>query len=154
MIITFILASSVVCKAFLVMPMAKSTNRSSTQIIGEILGLCRQPKTKTQIMYRTNLSWAMSNRYLSFLQSRRLLEIHHSIIKYATTQKGMQFVEKWEELTELLSQNKPQSKCNHLPWTRIPSTRLMHTHHQNWSSDFRVLSVVVHRNSVKKTNDA
>jgi predicted transcriptional regulator len=54
-------------------------------------------------MYQTNLSWKVSEKYISKLHSRGFLQIHHSHTKYATTKKGMQFLEKWIELTELLS---------------------------------------------------
>ncbi|MGQ9459648.1 MAG: winged helix-turn-helix domain-containing protein [Candidatus Bathyarchaeaceae archaeon] len=76
--------------------------RTNLEIIAEILSLCDQPRTKTYVMYRTNLSWRMVQKYLSQLQSRGLLEVHHSLTKYRTTQKGFKFVEKWRELVELL----------------------------------------------------
>ncbi len=76
--------------------------RDSLEIVAEILSLCEQPQTKTRVMYRTNLSWRMVKKYLSQLQSRGLLlEVHHSSTKYATTRKGLKFVEKWRELVEL-----------------------------------------------------
>ena len=78
-------------------------NRNSLEITEEILSLCKQPQSKTRVMYRTNLSWKMLQRYLPQLQSRGLLEeVHHSLTKYATTLKGLKFVEKWRELIELL----------------------------------------------------
>ena len=71
--------------------------------MAEILSLCKQPQTKTRVMYRTNLSWKMLQKYLSELQSWELLvEVHHSFTKYATTRKGLKFVEKWGELAEFL----------------------------------------------------
>jgi len=79
--------------------MAKRTN---LEITAEILNFCKKPQTKTHVMYNTNLSWQMTQKYLSQLQSRGLLEIHHSVTKYAATQKGLKFVEKWKELLELL----------------------------------------------------
>jgi len=45
----------------------------------------------------------MVKEYLSFLQSSGLMEIHHSRTKYATTQKGLRFIENWKELAELIS---------------------------------------------------
>jgi len=81
------------------MSMAKRTN---LEITAEILNFCKKPRTKTHVMYNTNLSWQMLQKYLSQLQSRRLLQVHHSVTKYATTQKGLKFVEKWKELLELL----------------------------------------------------
>jgi len=76
--------------------------RNSLQIMAEILSLCEHPQTKTRVMYRTNLSWRMLQKYLYQLQSRGLLEVHHSLAKYTTTEKGLKFVKKWGELVELL----------------------------------------------------
>ena len=81
------------------MSMAKRTN---LEITAEILSFCKQPQTKTHVMYNTNLSWQMLQKYLSQLQSLGLLEVHHSVTRYATTEKGLKFVEKWRELLELL----------------------------------------------------
>lgn len=82
-----------------VMLMAK---RNGLEIMVEILSLCKQPQLKTKVMYGTNLSWQMLEKYLSELQSLGLLEVHYSLTKYATTEKGLKFVEKWKELVELL----------------------------------------------------
>ena len=86
------------CKKVMLM-----ANRGSLEIMAEILSLCKQPQTKTRVMYDTNLSWRMLQKYLSQLQSRGLLEeVHYSLTKYSTTRKGLKFVEKWRELVELL----------------------------------------------------
>ena len=76
--------------------------RDSLEIMAEILDLCKQPQNKTRVMYRTNLSWIMVQKYLSKLHSKGLLEVHHSSTKYVATLKGLKFVEKWRELVELL----------------------------------------------------
>lgn len=77
--------------------------RISLEIMAEILRLCIQAQSKTQVMYRTNLSWEMLQKYLSRLQSLAFLEeAHHSLTKYATTQKGLKFLEKWREIGEFL----------------------------------------------------
>jgi predicted transcriptional regulator len=81
--------------------MSRMMKRSNPEIMAEILNLCRKPQCRTRIMYKTSLSWEMLQRYLTQLQSRGLLEIHHSQTKYATTQKGLKFVEKWKELEEI-----------------------------------------------------
>jgi len=84
----------------LVMRMAK---RNNLKIIAEILSLCRQPQTKTRVLYRTNLSWRMLQKYLHQTRSLGLLEVHHhSLDMYVTTPKGLKFLEKWRELVELL----------------------------------------------------
>ena len=76
--------------------------RDRVEIMAEILDLCSEPNTKTHVMYGTNLSWKMLQHYLSELQSRELLEVHGKSKKYVTTKKGLEFVEKWKELKELL----------------------------------------------------
>jgi predicted transcriptional regulator len=76
--------------------------RNRLEIMARILGLCEEPKIRTRIMYGTNLSWRMLVKYLSVMQSIGLLEVHHSPTKYLTTQKGLEFLRKWKELTELL----------------------------------------------------
>ena len=76
--------------------------RDRIEIMAEILGLCLEPRTKTQVMYGTNLSWKMLQHYLSELQSRELLEVHNNSTRYVTTERGLNFLEKWRELKELL----------------------------------------------------
>ena len=78
------------------------SKRDRVEIMAEILGLCSEPKTKTHVMYGTNLSWKMLQYYLSELQSRGLLEIHNNSTRYVTTKRGLDFVEKWKEIKELL----------------------------------------------------
>jgi len=95
----FIFYASRQVQNFVVMLMAK---RISLEIMAEILSLCKQPQVKTKVMYSANLSWQMVEKYLSQLQSKGLLEVHRSLTRYATTQKGLKFVEKWGELAELL----------------------------------------------------
>ena len=76
--------------------------RDRVEIMADILGLCSEPQTKTQVMYGTNLSWKMLQHYLFQLQSLVLLQIHDKSTKYVTTQRGQECLEKWRELKELL----------------------------------------------------
>jgi len=76
--------------------------RDRLEIMAEILGLCSEPRNKTHVMYGTNLSWKMLQHYLSELQSRELLEVHDNSTSYVTTKRGLDFLEKWRELKELL----------------------------------------------------
>ncbi|MBN1784754.1 MAG: hypothetical protein JW815_03360 [Candidatus Bathyarchaeota archaeon] len=76
--------------------------RDRVEIMAEILGLCSEPRTKTHVMYGTNLSWKMLQYYLSELQSLGLLEIHDNSTRYVVTIRGREFVEKWKELQQLL----------------------------------------------------
>ncbi len=82
--------------------MAMGSKRDRVEIMADILDLCSEPKTKTHVMYGTNLSWKMLQHYLFELQSRKFLEVHGKSKKFETTKKGLEFVEKWKELRELL----------------------------------------------------
>jgi predicted transcriptional regulator len=82
--------------------MAMGGKRDRIEIVADILGLCSKPKTKTHVMYGTNLSWKMLQNYLSELQSRELLEKQNTSKTYVTTKRGQEFIEKWRELKELL----------------------------------------------------
>ena len=75
--------------------------RDRVEIIAEILDLCLEPRSKTRVMYGTNLSWKMLQNYLSHLQERGLLETQNNSTKYLTTERGRDFVEKWKELKAL-----------------------------------------------------
>ena len=76
--------------------------RDRVEIMAEILDLCVEPKTKTHVMYGTNLSWKMLQQYLSHMQSRDLLEMQNDSTNYVTTKRGHDFVEKWKALKALL----------------------------------------------------
>ncbi len=85
-----------------VLVMAMGSKRDRVEIMAEILGLCSEPRNKTHVMYGTNLSWKMLQHYLSELQSRGLLEVYDNSNRYVTSKRGLEFVEKWKELKELL----------------------------------------------------
>jgi len=82
--------------------------RTIFEIMAEILNQCRDPQRKTRIMYKTNLSWAGAKHFLSLLESLNLLEVHHSIATYTTTERGLEFLEKWIQLMHLLT---PEEVC-------------------------------------------
>jgi predicted transcriptional regulator len=75
--------------------------RRSIQVMADILSLCKQPQTERQLIGKTSLSRNMVRVYLSQLQSKRLLEVHHSTTKYATTREGFRFSERYAEVLEL-----------------------------------------------------
>ena len=83
----------------LVMAMGK---RDRLEIIAAILDLCSKPRSKTQVMYGTNLSWQMLQQYLGHMQSQGLLEVKDDSTKFITTVRGQNFLEKWKELQDLM----------------------------------------------------
>lgn len=118
---TFILDASSPSAPFLVKFMYKRTIRSSVQITAEILSLCKHPQSKTHVMYKTNLSWECCKKYLIQLQSHGFLEIPDRQTTYATTQKGLEFIEKWREVTQLLETVSPSPcRSTSLPWVDSP----------------------------------
>jgi predicted transcriptional regulator len=76
--------------------------RDRLEIIAAILDLCSKPRSKTRVMYGTNLSWKMLQQYLAHMQSQGLLEVKDESTKYVTTDRGHDFLEKWKELQELM----------------------------------------------------
>ena len=82
--------------------MVAMVKRDRVEIMAEILGLCSEPRTKTHVMYGTNLSWKMLQYYLSELQSLELLEVKDNSTRYVVTKRGREFVEKWKDLQQLL----------------------------------------------------
>ena len=77
------------------------SKRDRVEIMAEILCLCSKPQSKTRIMYGTNLSWKMLQHYLAYMQEHKLLEIKNTSTKYTTTNRGREFVSKWNELKKL-----------------------------------------------------
>jgi predicted transcriptional regulator len=84
--------------------------------MAEILTLAKDGALKTQIMYRANLSFAQLNEYLKLLTELKLLEIINANEKtiYKTTEKGIQYLQNYKEMVELLQseKNKNNPKCN------------------------------------------
>lgn len=78
--------------------------RDRLSIITEILEIARGGRLKTQIMYRVNLSFSQLREYLSFLIKMGFLEVHIENRKriYETTAKGIQYIENYLEMANLL----------------------------------------------------
>jgi len=84
-----------------------SKRRDKLGIIAEILEIAREGTLKTQIMYRANLSFAQLNDYLKFMLKISLLNKFRTNGKdvYSTTEKGVDFLQRHLELTELLKED-------------------------------------------------
>src|SRR4030067_1506832 len=80
-----------------------SKRRDKLCIIAEILEIAKEGTLKTQIMYKANLSYAQLNDYLKFLLKSGLLQKFVSSGKdvYEVTEKGVDFLQRHCELTEL-----------------------------------------------------
>jgi predicted transcriptional regulator len=81
---------------------AKGSRRGKLDIIAEILLFCEQQKTKTSIMYNTNLNYSQLKSQINALTTQGLLQKHAN--KYATTQKGYRFLELFAQINDLLNE--------------------------------------------------
>jgi len=84
----------------------ESKRRDKLNIIAEILEIAKDGTLKTQIMYRANLSFTQLNEYLRFMLKNELLTKvpDKGKMVYAATAKGLDFLQRYCELTELLKQ--------------------------------------------------
>jgi predicted transcriptional regulator len=99
-----------------------SKRRDKLCIIAEILEIAKEGTLKTQIMYRANLSFTQLNDYLKFMLKTDLLKkfVERGKTVYAATEKGLDFLQRHCELTELLKENE-KSKNN----VKIPPQKLL-----------------------------
>jgi len=91
-------------------------------ILAEILEIAREGTLKTQVMYRANLSFTQLNDYLNFMLKNGLLAIHNINHKdvYIATEKGMDFLQRYREITELLRSEEQEIEHK---WMRVPTVR-------------------------------
>lgn len=82
----------------------KGSRRGKLDIIAEILLFCEQQKTKTSIMYNTNLNYSQLKNHMENLTNQGLLAKKTN--KYLTTDKGFHFLELFAQLNDLLDQIK------------------------------------------------
>lgn len=78
--------------------------RSRTDIMTQILecvsdGGC----TRTKIMFKAFLSYAQAKDYMKFLQEKGLVEYEEGTSLYRITDKGFDFLRKWEEIRSMVS---------------------------------------------------
>jgi predicted transcriptional regulator len=87
--------------------------RDKLCIIAEILEIAKDGTLKTQIMYRANLSFAQLNDYLKFMLKLKLIQklTEQGKEVYVATAKGLDFLQRQCELTELLKtdEEKPRN---------------------------------------------
>jgi predicted transcriptional regulator len=77
------------------------SKRGRLEIMAEILCYCNQQKTKTNIMYKVNLNYLQLKKHLKSLTSQGLLTTNKN--EYATTQKGLRFLELFSQLNDILN---------------------------------------------------
>ncbi|MEM3536177.1 MAG: winged helix-turn-helix domain-containing protein [Candidatus Bathyarchaeia archaeon] len=100
-----------------------SKRRDKLYIIAEILEIAKEGTLKTQIMYRANLSFTQLNGYLSFMLKINLLEkvLQNDKEIYRATDKGLEFLQHYREITDLLKTEENNYKNN----VKIPPSHLL-----------------------------
>jgi predicted transcriptional regulator len=100
-----------------------SRRRDKLYIVAEILEIVKEGVLKTQIMYRANLSFTQLNEYLRFMIRNELIE--KSLLNdkdiYKATEKGLNFLQRYREITELLKEENDSIKNN----VKIPPPHLL-----------------------------
>jgi predicted transcriptional regulator len=79
--------------------------RDKLVIIAEIIFIARKGTSKTDIMFKANLSFSQLNQYLSILTQAGLLEnvANDGRETYEATQKGLEFMEKLLQIINLIN---------------------------------------------------
>lgn len=90
-------------------PMNK--NRSSLDIVREVLSIAMVKVRKTKIMYGANLSFLQLEKYLSALLGSGLLA-HDGDFGYLVTGTGMEFLEKYADHLERSTRLKEEVERN------------------------------------------
>jgi predicted transcriptional regulator len=76
--------------------------RSRTEITAMILDTANKETTKTKIMYNAYLSYNQLKEYISILIENNLLEYIEGARTFRTTEKGLNFLKMYREMTKLL----------------------------------------------------
>jgi predicted transcriptional regulator len=94
-----------------------SKRRDKLGIVSEILEIAKEGTLKTQIMYKANLSFTQLNDYLKFMLKTTLLKKFPagSKMMYVATEKGLDFLQRYCELTELLKENEKSKNGVKIP---------------------------------------
>jgi predicted transcriptional regulator len=92
----------------------ESGNRNRLEIIADILEVAKDGQLKTRILYDGNLNFVQLNEYLAFMIKMGFLEVNTDNEKriYRTTNRGFKYLESYEEISSLLTNepDKPRKK--------------------------------------------
>jgi len=83
----------------------KPKRRDKLFIMAEIIGIAIKGTSKTQIMYKANLSSSQLKRYLALLSHNNLLEKFARDGKeiYKATPKGIEFIERQQQMVDIIN---------------------------------------------------
>jgi predicted transcriptional regulator len=84
--------------------------RCKEEIIESILEICKEPSGKTKIVYKANLNFDNTTRYIDQLIDAGHLEASGPTqTVYKTTQKGLEFLEVLKASNAMIRQNNNRS---------------------------------------------
>lgn len=75
-------------------------NRSKTDIVAQILNAANGGAAKTKIMYSAFLSHVQLKEYVAALTENGLLEYNENNQKFKTTDKGVRFLQIYDQMGE------------------------------------------------------
>lgn len=76
--------------------------RNTIDIIAQLLDAATSPSSKTKMMYRAMLSYEQLKEYLVMLTENHLIAYDTPSRRFTTTDKGYQFMKRYEELNRLI----------------------------------------------------
>ena len=77
--------------------------RNRIDIIAQLLDAASTPTTRTKMMYKAMLSYEQLKEYLLMLSENNLIGYDKPSQRFTTTDKGFQFMKRYEDLTTLIS---------------------------------------------------
>jgi predicted transcriptional regulator len=91
--------------------------RDKLVIMTEIIGIAVKGTSKTQIMYKANLSFSQLKRYLALLSRHSLLKksAHDGREIYKATPKGVEFMERQQQIIDLINEDAYRKRRETLP---------------------------------------
>ncbi|KXA99046.1 hypothetical protein AKJ41_06040 [candidate division MSBL1 archaeon SCGC-AAA259O05] len=77
--------------------------RSKLDLYADILEAIKEKSRKTHIVYKANLNFKRCEDYLQELKDNGLIKVKaHSPLQWDVTEKGKEFLEKYDQLRDLL----------------------------------------------------
>lgn len=83
--------------------------RSRMEIIDTILRSARAGESFTRILYKAMISFSQAKEYLSLLRARELIVYEEEEHVYRITEKGLRFMEAYDEIRELVHEGPERS---------------------------------------------
>jgi predicted transcriptional regulator len=100
--------------------------RDKLIIMTEIIGIAIKGTSKTQIMYKANLSFSQLKRYLALLSRHSLLKksAYNGREIYKATPKGVEFMERQQQVIDLINEEPAENGMKPYPFNYNPRPRV------------------------------